>query len=102
VTDRLYYADSYLAAFDARLLEAADDGRRVYLDRSAFYPTSGGQPFDTGALTLTLGDAPAAGTAAVVDVVDEGDRVAHLLDSYVPRFYQDFHASAPPPARAAD
>ena len=30
------------------------------------------------------------------------ERVAALLDSYVPRFYQDFHASAPPPARAAE
>jgi hypothetical protein len=30
------------------------------------------------------------------------DRVAALLDSYVPRFYNDFHASAPPPARAAE
>ena len=43
--------------------------RRVYLDRTAFYPTSGGQPFDTGRL----------GDGDVVDVVDEGERIAHLL-----------------------
>jgi alanyl-tRNA synthetase len=42
---------------------------RVYLDRTAFYPTSGGQPHDLGAL----------GGVAVVDVIDEDDRVAHLL-----------------------
>jgi alanyl-tRNA synthetase len=69
VTERLYYTDAYLAAFDAAVTGRADDGRRIYLDRTAFYPTSGGQPFDTGRL----------GGVAVVDVVDEGDRIAHLL-----------------------
>jgi alanyl-tRNA synthetase len=69
VTDRLYYQDAYLTEFDAAVLDRADGGRRVYLDRTAFYPTSGGQPFDTGSL----------GEADVVDVVDEGDRIAHLL-----------------------
>ena len=48
MTDRLYYADSYLTEFDAQVLEV--QGNRVRLDRSAFYPTSGGQPFDTGYL----------------------------------------------------
>jgi alanyl-tRNA synthetase len=73
VTDRLYYTDAYLTAFDAAVVARADGGRRMYLDRTAFYPTSGGQPFDTGRL----------GGAEVVDVVDEGDRVAHLLASPV-------------------
>jgi len=73
VTERLYYTDAYLAAFDAAVTGRADGGRRVYLDRTAFYPTSGGQPFDTGRL----------GGVAVVDVVDEGDRIAHLLASPV-------------------
>ena len=50
VTERLYYTDAYLARFDAAVTDRADDGRRVYLDRTAFYPTSGGQPFDTGRL----------------------------------------------------
>jgi alanyl-tRNA synthetase len=68
-TDRLYYTDAELLAFDARIVEVRDGGRRVYLDRTAFYPTSGGQPHDTGIL---------AG-ARVVDVVDEDDRIAHLL-----------------------
>ncbi|MDX1983161.1 MAG: alanyl-tRNA editing protein [Bryobacteraceae bacterium] len=69
MTERLYYNDSSLLTFDAQVLEVAEDGRRVYLDRTAFYPTSGGQPFDTGTL----------GGVAVTDVVDEESRVAHLL-----------------------
>jgi alanyl-tRNA synthetase len=69
MTERLYYTDAYLTAFDAAVLDRADGGRRVYLDRTAFYPTSGGQPFDTGRL----------GGVEVVDVLDEGDRIAHLL-----------------------
>jgi alanyl-tRNA synthetase len=69
MTLRLYYTDSYLRDFDATVVERADEGRRIYLNRTAFYPTSGGQPCDTGTL----------GGIAVVDVVDEGERVAHLL-----------------------
>ncbi len=70
-TDRLYYTDSYLTGFQGTVLQCAEDGRRVYLDRTAFYPTSGGQPFDTGTL----------GGIRVIDVVDEEDRVAHLLEA---------------------
>ena len=69
MTERLYYTDAYLREFDASVLERAHGGLRVYLDRTAFYPASGGQPFDLG----VLGDSP------VVDVVDEGNRIAHLL-----------------------
>jgi alanyl-tRNA synthetase len=68
-TTRLYYTDSYLSRFDAHVAGVADDGRRVYLDRTAFYPTSGGQLHDIGTL---------AGVE-VVDVIDEGDRIGHLL-----------------------
>ena len=69
MTERLYYTDAYLTRFDARVVDTADDGRRVFLDRTAFYPTSGGQPNDLGTL----------GGIAVTDVVDDGDRVAHIL-----------------------
>jgi alanyl-tRNA synthetase len=69
MTTRLYYTDSYLRTFDATIVERADDGRRLYLDRSAFYPTSGGQPHDRGTL----------GGVDVIDVVDEEERVAHVL-----------------------
>jgi alanyl-tRNA synthetase len=70
MTERLYYNDSYLREFRAVVVEATDDGRRVLLDRTAFYPTSGGQPFDSGTL----------GGAAVVDVIDKDVRVIHVLD----------------------
>jgi alanyl-tRNA synthetase len=70
MTERLYYNDCYLREFQARVLEVADDGRRVWLDRTAFYPSSGGQPFDAGLL----------GGVAVIDVVDEDGRVAHVLE----------------------
>jgi alanyl-tRNA synthetase len=74
MTERLYYLDSYLTDFRARVVHvspdaASPDRQRVYLDRTAFYPASGGQPFDTGRL---------AGLE-VLEVIDEGDRVAHLL-----------------------
>ncbi|MEP6691076.1 MAG: DHHA1 domain-containing protein [Gemmatimonadaceae bacterium] len=71
MTSRLYYDDSYLTTFAAHVTDVAGDGLRIYLDRTAFYPTSGGQPFDTGSL----------GGARVVDVVDEGERLAHVLSS---------------------
>jgi alanyl-tRNA synthetase len=69
MTERLYYRDSYLREFRARVTAVEQDGRRVYLDRTAFYPSSGGQPFDTGTL----------GGSAVLEVIDEEDRVAHVL-----------------------
>lgn len=69
MTDRLYYTDARLDRFTAVVLDITDEGRRVVLDRTAFYPTSGGQPHDVGTL----------GGIAVVNVVDEDDRIAHLL-----------------------
>jgi alanyl-tRNA synthetase len=71
VTERLYYQDCYLRQFTARVMETADEGRRVYLDRTAFYPTSGGQPFDLGSLS----------GVKVREVIDEEDRIAHVLDA---------------------
>ena len=52
MTERLYYTDPYLREFDARVVRVDDvDGQRsIVLDRTAFYPTSGGQPFDVGRL----------------------------------------------------
>jgi alanyl-tRNA synthetase len=70
-TERLYYADSYLQRFDARIIAQRDmaAGPAVALDRSAFYPEGGGQPADSG----TLNDVP------VRDVQAEGDVVWHVL-----------------------
>jgi alanyl-tRNA synthetase len=68
MTERLYYRDAYVRDFNARVLKRADDGRRLYLDQTAFYPTSGGQPNDLGSI---------AGVP-VVDVTDEGEEIAHI------------------------
>src|SRR5208282_3212729 len=70
-TERLYYTNCYLKEFSARVIRTDSDprGARVYLDRTAFYPESGGQPSDRG----TLAGMP------VIDVTDEGDEIAHLL-----------------------
>jgi alanyl-tRNA synthetase len=69
VTERLYYHDSYLREFRAQVTERSDDGLRIYLDRTAFYPASGGQPYDMGEI---------AGVP-LVEVEDEGERIAHLV-----------------------
>ena len=74
MTRRLYYTDATLLAFDAIAVEHAGDPRRVVLDQTAFYPTSGGQPHDLGSL----------GHAQVVDVIDDDDRIIHVLDSSLP------------------
>jgi alanyl-tRNA synthetase len=71
MTERLYYHDPYQREFRASIVSSSDGGKRVYLDRTTFYPTSGGQPFDMGTLS----------GVAVVDVVDEEDRIAHVLES---------------------
>jgi alanyl-tRNA synthetase len=71
MTERLYYRDATLRAFSARLVEAADGGRKIYLDQTAFYPTSGGQPHDMGTLN----------GARVIDVLDEEERIGHVLES---------------------
>jgi alanyl-tRNA synthetase len=71
MTERLYYTDSYLTEFRARVVDTSPDGNRIYLDRTAFYPTSGGQPFDLGQL----------GGQEVVEVIDEGERIAHVLSA---------------------
>ena len=72
-SERLYYTDAYLIEFDAVVRDVLkqDDRWMVTLDRTAFYPTSGGQPFDTG----TVGD------AKVLDVFDREDgSVGHVVD----------------------
>jgi alanyl-tRNA synthetase len=73
-TNRLYYTDAYRTTFAGTVIDRDESGTRVYLSETAFYPTSGGQPHDVG----TLAGVP------VTDVVDEGDRIAHVLASPFP------------------
>jgi len=69
VTERLYYSDSFLKTFEARVVRK--DGNAVVLDRTAFYPTGGGQPNDTGLL----------GGVRVLDVTEnEAGEIVHLLE----------------------
>lgn len=77
MTERLYYHDSFLREFEARVLSCEQEGERwkVRLDRTAFYPTSGGQPHDTGKL----------GGVSVVEVADgESESVVHYTSAAVP------------------
>src|SRR5262245_46361349 len=72
MTERLYYDDPYTREFDASItrIEIRDGRPHVWLDRSAFYPTSGGQPFDTGTL----------GSSLVEQVIeDEHGDVVHVI-----------------------
>src|SRR5579864_1600138 len=74
MTERLYYSDSYLRNFSASVVDRSADDRTVYLDRTAFYPTSGGQSYDLGSI---------AGVP-VLNVIDEEERIAHQVASPVP------------------
>ena len=77
MTERLYYRDSYIREFDARVESCEQEGGRwkVVLDRTAFYPTSGGQPHDLGKLN----------GVPVIEVADsEKENVVHYTSAAVP------------------
>src|ERR1035437_1754814 len=76
MTDRLYYTDPHGREFDAVVarVERRDGRTVVMLDRTSFYPTSGGQPFDVGTL----------GGVRVIDVVDDEEgEVLHVVEDSV-------------------
>jgi alanyl-tRNA synthetase len=79
MTDRLYYHDSFLYEFDAEVVGVTTVESRpaVILDRTAFYPTSGGQVFDTGWI------APAENARLrVMEVAEREDgTILHLLET---------------------
>src|SRR4051812_578094 len=91
MTERLYYNDSFLYDFHARVLDARELRREsnqsvwaVRLDRTAFYPTSGGQPFDTGLLT-TQSKSGVQLETAVEDVFEDDDgEIWHRVSKIVP------------------
>src|SRR5262245_10203894 len=74
MTTKLYWEDAHLTRFTAHVTDAwlEGDHRVLALDKSAFYPTGGGQPCDTGSIN----------SARVIDVEMAGDgRILHRLDS---------------------
>jgi alanyl-tRNA synthetase len=77
-TERLYYNDSHLIEFEARVVDVTErvsGWTAVVLDRTAFYPTGGGQPSDTGTLNGTR----------VVECIDDGERgVLHVMQGVAP------------------
>jgi len=75
-TQRLFYDDPYRTEFDAAVTEQFDVNGKpaVVLDATCFYPTSGGQPHDTGALS----------GVPVVDVIEEEGRIIHVLSGQLP------------------
>lgn len=80
ITQRLYYHDSFLYNFEAEVREIAHGPRpAVILDRTAFYPTSGGQVFDTGIISTGANE-----NLKVTEVADSEDgRVIHYLEAPV-------------------
>ena len=84
MTDRLYYHDSFLHEFEGEITEvvpaAEINGRHgVYLDRTAFYPTSGGQVYDTGWLSTGEGSSAKLRVAEVAETED--GRVVHYIEA---------------------
>ena len=73
MTERIYYTEPSCRSFEATVSRFVErDGRpAVVLNRTAFYPTSGGQPFDTGHL----------GSADVVETIDDGDDIVHVVSA---------------------
>src|SRR6476660_1915481 len=77
-TERLYYNDSHLIEFEARVVDVTErvsGWTAIVLDRTAFYPTGGGQPSDTGTLN----------GSRVVECIDDGDNgIIHLVQGIEP------------------
>lgn len=81
MTEHLYYHDSFLCAFDAEVRDVTvvDARPAVILDRTAFYPTSGGQVFDTGWI-VPVGQESVR--LRVVEVAEQEDgSIRHFLES---------------------
>jgi len=76
-TDRIYLRDAQIRVFEAVVVDIDPEGR-VALDTSAFYPTGGGQPHDTGTLSWD------GHTAEVTDVTGHGPLVWHSIDAPLP------------------
>lgn len=76
-TERLYYQDAFMKEFAAVVQEAqkTEEGWRIRLDRTAFYPEGGGQPADHGFLIL-----PDGRRIGITDVQEEDDEIWHTAE----------------------
>lgn len=83
MTDRLYYHDSFLYNFDAEVRDAVESPRpALILDRTAFYPTSGGQTHDTGWITTVTSESGPTARMRVTEVADTEDgHIVHYLEA---------------------
>ena len=83
MTERLYYDDAYLWEFEGKVTEIRAGKKAdlwdVALDRSAFYPTSGGQPFDMGTISWDGGEAKVLNVEG-----DSAGNVWHTVDRQIP------------------
>ena len=80
MTNRLYYNDAYLWSFDGVVVaEKEDRGNWIALNQSAFYPTSGGQPFDIGTLSYESKQVQVKNVEA-----DRDGTVWHLVSQSIP------------------
>jgi len=93
MTIKLYLEDSYIRSFEARVhsLEKTDDLFRIYLDRTAFYPVSGGQDHDTGIIrggggsfkvlrVDELDDGTVVHSGVLEGIINVGDYVEGVID----------------------
>ncbi|MEM4834536.1 MAG: alanine--tRNA ligase-related protein, partial [Ferroplasma sp.] len=72
MTKKLYYTDMYGKEFDASVASVGDD--YIILDKTLFYPSSGGQPNDTGILKSKNGE------ISIVDVKQENGEIMHIAE----------------------
>ncbi len=72
-TERLYDDDPYLTEFRAEVIEILPYGDKygIVLDRTAFYPAGGGQPWDTGYLN----------DEKVTEVIEKDGKLLHIVDN---------------------
>src|SRR5205807_1015436 len=85
MTDRLYYHDSFLYEFEAEVTDVIPQSKEkprpaVVLDRTAFYPTSGGQVFDTGWI-VPVSEAEGAKLRVNETAEEENGRIVHYLEA---------------------
>ncbi|MEM4312000.1 MAG: alanyl-tRNA editing protein AlaXM [Nitrososphaerales archaeon] len=101
MTELLYLTDSYLKEFDAKVIEY--QSRKLILDRTAFYPSGGGQPHDLGEIYYTKGKASIIkvykAKESLIHEIDEdaelkrGDEVKGVIDWELRYLYMRYHTA---------